>query len=69
MIQLLFKLVKYRALDNLKRPFIFAYSAHVTQDILQKTKTAGFDLCVDSPISKAMCENLIDKYADKFIEN
>ena len=50
MFQRLYKRVSFRALDKLERPFIFAYSALVNDDVQKKTKECGFDDCIASKL-------------------
>lgn len=42
--------IKYQSLDNRTRPYIFAYSSPVTQEIVQRTMLAGFDGCLSLPL-------------------
>jgi hypothetical protein len=37
MLKLFYRKVKYRVLGELEAPFIYAYSAHVTNEIIEKS--------------------------------
>jgi hypothetical protein len=37
----------FNSLNGMKRPFIFAYSALVNNEVTEKTKQSGFDGCLD----------------------
>ena len=69
MFKLLYKKVKYRALTSLKEPFIYAYSAHVTNEIIANTQKYGFKGCMTSPLQVDDAKQVIKLYVDKFVEN
>jgi CheY-like chemotaxis protein len=46
----LYSKVKYKALDKLDRPFIFAYSALINQAIQIQAENCGFDSCLESKL-------------------
>ena len=59
--------VKYVALDGLKRPFIFAYSAFVNDETFKRTNECGFDGCLHSPLTIDVVKDLIGNYVEKFV--
>lgn len=68
MFQRLYKRVSFRALDKLERPFIFAYSALVNDDVQKKTKECGFDDCIASKLGPDELQDVIHQQIDPFVE-
>ena len=58
--------VRYRSLKQLNRPFIFAYSAFVNQQIIEDTAKYGFDKCITAPLNQAKIEELIGEFAEHY---
>lgn len=71
-INILYQKVKYWSLDSLRRPYIFAYSALINNQIRERTTEAGFDGCLSAPISvqdlQDLKKNYIDKYVNQFMQ-
>ena len=64
------KNVKYNFLKFLKRPFIFAYSQLVTDEIQQKVIKSGFDGCLEQVTQKSFQDfiiHLVDTSIEKQI--
>ena len=59
--------IKYWSLDNLKRPYIFACSAIMNEDIRYKTIDAGFDGCLILPITVKSINDLMSNFVDKYV--
>ena len=51
--------VCFKTLDNLKKPFVFAYSAHVDDRVKANTKAAGFDGCLNSKLDPMALESVV----------
>jgi hypothetical protein len=51
----------------MNRPFIFAYSAMVNNQVKEKTKKGGFDNCIDSPLNKMKIERTFADYLNVFV--
>ena len=58
--------VEYKPMSVLKRPFIFAYSAMVDENVMLQTKIAGFTDCYDSPLALSKVEQVIKLYIGNF---
>jgi predicted house-cleaning noncanonical NTP pyrophosphatase (MazG superfamily) len=50
----------------MKRPFIFAYSALVNDEITERTKKSGFDGCLDK-LNALEFQGTVKTYLDEFI--
>lgn len=65
--------MKYWCLGDLKRPYIFAYSALINEETRQNTIEAGFDGCLISPITveciKDLMTNFVDNYVNQFMSD
>ena len=68
----LYKNVKFRALANIERPWIFAYSSQPRSECIEEVLKSGFDEFFEAPITVKTVQSLIDKYihphCDNFIE-
>ena len=42
---------RLKFLDDVKRPFIIAYSALVTKEVEKRAKDTGFDRCIEAPLN------------------
>ena len=71
LIKATYQKIKYWCLNDLKRPYIFAYSALINEEIRLNTIEAGFDGCLISPITVESINdcmtNFIDKYVTQFM--
>lgn len=47
-----YEALKFRILDDSKRPLIFAYSSLVNDKVMKKTKKCGFERCYQAPINQ-----------------
>lgn len=54
------------ALDNLNRPFIFAYSQLVNDEVKAKTVKSGFDGCIDGRLNPHELQLVIHGQIDPF---
>ena len=61
--------VKYWCLDELNRPYLFAYSALINQTTQKKTIETGFDGCFLAPITKDTMDLLFGKFIDQSVTN
>lgn len=50
-ISIAYNRLKYQCLTNIKYPYLFAYSANMTEKIRQDCIAIGFDGCLSSPIA------------------
>ena len=57
---------RYRALQIMERPFIFAYSAFTNQKIKDETNINGFDKLIDAPLNKLKVDEIIEKYIEPY---
>ena len=57
--------VSLRVLDQLQRPFIFAYSAQVDQEIIQRTSQVGFDGCLETKLGVTELREVMDNYVSR----
>lgn len=55
----LYDQVKYQCLDMVNRPFIFAYSALIDNEVEMKIKKYGFDQCFNAPMNMDAFNNEI----------
>ena len=62
----MFKNVRYKSLKNLRRPFMFAYSAFINQNIKDETSQHGFDKCIDAPLNQTKIEQILSEYVDDY---
>lgn len=46
-----FDQIKYYILNQSSRPFVFAYSALVTEEVKRKTASCHFDDCFEAPLN------------------
>jgi hypothetical protein len=69
----LYSKVIYKALSNLKMPFIFAYSAFVDDKVRSQTNKCGFEGCFEAKLTKQILKSIVkDKispFAEQVIEN
>ena len=56
-------------MDCLKRPFIFAYSAHIDESVIKKTEEAGFDGYIESKLGPESLAKIIHNYIETFVES
>ena len=56
-------------MDYLKRPFIFAYSAHIDESVIKKTEEAGFDGYIESKLGPDSLAKIIHEYIESFVES
>ena len=63
--------IKYNLLNLNAKPFIFAYSALVNDEVREKTTLAGFDACLSSPLNSLKFKNkilpVLNGQVDKFL--
>ena len=59
MIANLYDHLKLRVMDNQPRPFIYAFSALVTLEVIQKAKESGFDDCLSAPLTVPHFEEIV----------
>ena len=57
---------RYRALQIMKRPFIFAYSAFTNNKIKEETSKSGFDKLIDAPLNKLKVDEIIEKFIEPY---
>lgn len=62
----MYKNVRYKSLKNLRRPFMFAYSAFINQKIKDETSYHGFDKCIDAPLNQTKLEQIQYEYVDEY---
>ena len=55
-------------MDSLQRPFVFAYSAHIDQDIIKKIEEAGFDGYIESKLGPDSLTKIIHDYIETYVE-
>ena len=63
--------LRFKALEILERPFIFAYSACINPEVISKTNEVGFDGCLPglgAEDFKGTIKQHIDPYIDQFID-
>ena len=56
-------------MDSLKRPFIFAYSAHIDESIIKKIEEAGFDGYIESKLGPDSLTKIIHDYIETYVES
>ena len=54
-----FNYLKFRALDIAARPFIFALTALVNEEVTAQCKATGFDECLSAPLSVMAFEKVV----------
>ena len=59
---------KYHSLDNIQYPYLFAFTANLTEEIKQSCIDTGFDGCLSSPLTMTDITDLITNYVDKFVD-
>ena len=50
----------------MNRPFIFAYSAFVNQQVIEETEKYGFDKCITAPLTHAKIEDQIVDFVEHY---
>ena len=60
-----YKKIKFHTLDYIKRPFIFAFSAHIDEQVTKTTTKAGFDACISSPLTMKEFDWVINNFVEK----
>ena len=58
--------VRFKSLDHLEKPFIFAYSQLINPEIIQQVKETGFDGYVNGQILPSMLQMVIREHIDKY---
>mgnify|MGYP001017839840 CR=1 FL=1 len=66
-IEELFHKVKYWYLNNNKRPYLFAFSAFMDDGTRKQTIKAGFDGCLQTPLTLEMIQNLVSNSVDTIV--
>ena len=61
-----YKRVNFMALDNLQRPFIFAYSQLVNETVRENTLQSGFDGCIVGRLNPQELQIVIHEQIDPF---
>lgn len=68
----LYKNLRFKSLDRMKRPLLFAYSALTNEEVKVKAKEAGFDSYIENRLSKGelieIMHQWVESFAVKFIE-
>ena len=67
LIKLTYRKIKYWCLDDLKRPWIFAYSALINEGVRERTINAGFDGCLISPITVDVVQDCMTNFVDSYV--
>lgn len=65
----LYESTKYRSLDLLQRPFIFAYSALIDAEVEQKCQEIGFDSCFSAPMNFEAFRNQVLPFLEESVNN
>jgi hypothetical protein len=72
LIRRFYNRVRFYALDGIQKPFIFAYSQYVDEDIKKHCKNVGFDACINSVLGPKemsyVINTFINSYCIKFFD-
>jgi hypothetical protein len=72
LIRRFYNRIRFYALDNIQKPFIFAYSQFVDDDIEKRCQNVGFDCCINSVLGPKelsyVINTFINSYCIKFLD-
>ena len=55
-------------MDNMPRPFIFAYSAQIDEAVIKLIEDAGFDGYIDSKLGPESLSKVVHDHISSFVE-
>jgi hypothetical protein len=72
LIRRFYNRIRFYALDNIQRPFIFAYSQFVDEEIEKRCQNVGFDCCINSVLGPKelsyVINTFINSYCTRFLD-
>ena len=58
----------FKVMDNMPRPFIFAYSAQIDEAVIKLIEDAGFDGYIDSKLGPESLSKVVHDHISSFVE-